>query len=268
MYKLIVKVRDSPEKYRKKIIFLVNEINYFIREIQSKSSYFPPIISNIFYKIVEMNKSVDKEIKKSNKLDSNSKEKKSLKDADKNKKNSIKQDGKASEIYKIGFEFHPNFFNNLPFKTCIRKLFDKEYKKTKKLFTEDCILSKKNLCEKIIFDLNNLFKQKNTNYSFIEILKKTKFDLYGDDRNVILSFHSKALDLLEEINETIETEKKKEIINNVISKLDLLTDNILSFNIYSVIFNKIEEIIIRETIEYFIYEMNKFETNPYDMVNK
>ena len=144
----------------------------------------------------------------------------------------------------------------------------KNTRKQKNIIQKIVFFQKKNLCEKIIFDLNNIFKQKNSNYSFIEILKKTKFDLYGDDRNLILSFHSKALDLLEEINETIEIEKKKEIINNVISKLDLLMDNILSFNIYSVIFNKIEEIINRETIEYFIYEMNKFETNPYDMVNK
>ena len=67
MFKLIDKARDCPEKYGKKIIFLVNEINYYLREIRSKSSYFPQIISNIFYKIVELNKSVDKKIKKANK---------------------------------------------------------------------------------------------------------------------------------------------------------------------------------------------------------
>ena len=46
MFKLIDKARDCPEKYGKKIIFLVNEINYYLREIHSKSRYFPPIISN------------------------------------------------------------------------------------------------------------------------------------------------------------------------------------------------------------------------------
>ena len=66
----------------------------------------------------------------------------------------------------------------------------------------------------------------------------------------MLSFYSKALDLFGEINETIEIEKKKEIINNLTSKLYSLNDNILSFNIYSVIFNKIEEIIVKQTIEY------------------
>ena len=84
----------------------------------------------------------------------------------------------------------------------------------------------------------------------------------------MLSFYSKALDLFGEINETIEIEKKKEIINNVASKLYLLTDNILSFNIYSVIFNKIEEIIVKQTIEYFINEMNQFKTNPNEMAKK
>ena len=84
----------------------------------------------------------------------------------------------------------------------------------------------------------------------------------------MLSFYSKALDLFGEINETIEIEKKKEIINNVISKLYSLIDNILSFNIYSVIFNKIEEIIIKQTIEYFMNEMNQFKTNPNEMAKK
>ena len=84
----------------------------------------------------------------------------------------------------------------------------------------------------------------------------------------MLSFYSKALDLFGEINETIEIEKKKEIINNVTSKLYLLTDNILSFNIYSVIFNKIEEIIVKQTIEYFMNEMNQFKTNPNEMAKK
>ena len=84
----------------------------------------------------------------------------------------------------------------------------------------------------------------------------------------MLTFYSKALDLFGEINETIEIEKKKEIINNVASKLYLLTDNILSFNIYSVIFNKIEEIIVKQTIEYFINEMNQFKTNPNEMAKK
>ena len=84
----------------------------------------------------------------------------------------------------------------------------------------------------------------------------------------MLTFYSKALDLFGEINETIEIEKKKEIINNVASKLYLLTDNILSFNIYSVIFNKIEEIIVKQTIEYFMNEMNQFKTNPNEMAKK
>ena len=127
---------------------------------------------------------------------------------------------------------------------------------------------KKKFCEKIIFDLNKLFKPKNSNYSFIEILKKTEFDLLEDKRNIMLSFYSKALDLFGEINETIETEKKKEIINNLTSKLYSLNDNILSFNIYSVIFNKIEEIIVKQTIEYFMNEMNQFKTNPNEMAKK
>ena len=84
----------------------------------------------------------------------------------------------------------------------------------------------------------------------------------------MLSLYSKALDLFGEINETIEIEKKKEIINNVISKLYSLNDNILSFNIYSVIFNKIEEIIVKQTIEYFMNEMNQFKTNPNEMAKK
>ena len=84
----------------------------------------------------------------------------------------------------------------------------------------------------------------------------------------MISFYSKALDLFGEINETIEIEKKKEIINNVISKLYSLNDNILSFNIYSVIFNKIEEIIVKQTIEYFMNEMNQFKTNPNEMAKK
>ena len=124
---------------------------------------------------MELNKSVDKKIKKANRTDRNVIEvQNNVKDKDKNKKNSNEPNKKESNIYKIGFEFHPNFFNNLPFKECINKLFDKEYKKTKKLFTKDCILSRKNLCEKIIFDLNKLFKQKKSNYSFIEILKKNR----------------------------------------------------------------------------------------------
>ena len=84
----------------------------------------------------------------------------------------------------------------------------------------------------------------------------------------MLSFYSKALDLFGEINETIEIEKKKEIINNLTSKLNSLNDNILSFNIYSVIFNKIEEIIVKQTIEYFMNEMNQFKTNPNEMAKK
>ena len=149
MFKLIDKARDCPEKYGKKIIFLVNEINYYLREIRSKSSYFPPIISNIFYKIVEMNKSVDKKIKKANRTDRKVIDvQNNVKVKDKSKKNSNEPNKKESKIYKIGFEFPPNFFNNLPFKECINKLFDKEYKKTKKLYTKDCILSRKNLCEK------------------------------------------------------------------------------------------------------------------------
>jgi len=216
-----------------------------------------------------MNKSVDKKIKKANRADRNVIEvQNNVKDKDKNRKNSNEPNKKESNIYKIGFEFHPNFFKNLPFKACINKLFDKEYKKTKKLFTKDCILSRKNLCEKIIFDLNKLFKQKKSNYSFIEILKKTEFVLLEDKRKVMLSFYSKALDLFGEINETIEIEKKKEIINNLTSKLYSLNDNILSFNIYSVIFNKIEEIIIKQTIEYFMNEMNQFKTNPNEMAKK
>ena len=269
MFKLIDKARDCPEKYGKKIIFLVNEINYYLREIRSKSSYFPQIISNIFYKIVELNKSVDKKIKKANRTDRNVIEvQNNVKDKDKSKKNSNEPNKKESKIYKIGFEFPPNFFNNLPFKECINKLFDKDHKKTKKLFIKDCILSRKNLCEKIIFDLNKLFKPKNSNYSFIEILKKTEFDLLEDKRKVMLSFYSKALDLFGEINETIEIEKKKEIINNLTSKLYSLNDNILSFNIYSVIFNKIEEIIVKQTIEYFMNEMNQFKTNPNEIAKK
>ena len=66
----------------------------------------------------------------------------------------------------------------------------------------------------------------------------------------MLSFYSKALDLFGEINETIEIEKKKEIINNVISKLNSLTDN------------------VKQTIEYFMNEMNQFKTNPNEMAKK
>ena len=144
----------------------------------------------------------------------------------------------------------------------------KNTNKQKNYLQKIVFFQEKIFVKKIIFDLNKLFKQKKNNYSFIEILKKTEFDLLEDKRNIMLSFYSKALDLFGEINETIEIEKKKEIINNLTSKLYSLNDNILSFNIYSVIFNKIEEIIVKQTIEYFMNEMNQFKTNPNEMAKK
>lgn len=224
--KLINKVIECPEKYGRKIIFLVYDINYYRYEIQPKYSYFPPIIKNIYYKKLEQYKIDNNKIK--------------------------------TNVYKVGFDFPYNFFDNLPFKACINKIFDKELKKTKNLFTKDSLLLKENISQKIIFDLNNLFQQNNKEYTFTKIIEKAKF-------NILIPFHKQALDLFESINGNIDIKIRQEIISNISSKLDKLIDNILSFNMYTIIFNKIEQIIIKITIDYFKHEIQSFKANPYEM---
>ena len=265
IFHLLEKVIECPDKYGRKIIFLVNEVNYYHEIILANNSYFPPIIKNIFYKIKKIDKPVFEKANKTNKP--NNKELKEKKVENKEKKKLNESDGKESNILKVGFEFPNDFYDTLPFKTCINKIFDKEIKKTKKLYTNDCLLLKENLCQKIIFDLNNLFQKNENSYSFIEILKKTQFDLYGD-KNSLISFHIKALNLFKSMNEEIDTEKKKEIISNITSKLDILAENILSLNIYTVIFMKIEEIIIKLTVDYFKFEMSQFQTTVFAMRKK
>ena len=265
IFHLLKKVRECPDKYGRKIIFLVNEVNYYIKNILFEYSYFPPIIKNIFYRIKKIDKPVFEKMNKTNKP--NNKELKEKRVENKEKKKLNESDGKESSIIKVGFEFPDDFYDTLPFKTCINKIFDKEIKKTKKLYTNDCLLLKENLCQKIIFDLNNLFQKNENSYPFIEILKKTQFDLYGD-KNSLISFHIKALNLFKSMNEEIDTEKKKEIINNITSKLDILAENILSLNIYTVIFMKIEEIINKLTADYFKFEMSQFKTTISAMTKK
>ena len=265
IFHLLKKARECPEKYEKKNIFLVNEVNYYYKKILTENSYFPRTINNIFYRIKEINKPVFKEINKTDKPNNKELKEKILENKEKTKLN--ESDGKESSILKVGFEFPYGFYDYLPFKTSINKIFDKELKKIKKLYKNDCLLLKENLCQKIIFDLNKLFQKNENNYSFIEILKKTKFDLFRDKKTLI-TFHIDALNLLKSINEEIDTDKKKEIISNITSKLDILAENILSLNIYTVIFMKIEEIIIKSTVDYFKSEISQFKTTVHDMIKE
>ena len=59
----------------------------------------------------------------------------------------------------------------------------------------------------------------------------------------MVKYHDKALELFEEINVKIEPKKRGEIIDDIISKVSKLIDNIFSLNIYTIIFNRIKNII-------------------------
>ena len=223
-FDLIKKVIDCPEQYGKKIIFLVCEINYFREKIHKKFTYFPSIIKNIYYSINTNSTSIEPDEK----------------------------------ILKVSFDFPNDFLNSLPLKNSVNKYLDKELKKIKSSFTKNCSLCKENLPTKIIQDLNYLFEQNNENYSFIKIIENTKFDINDDKKKDLVKYHEKALELFEEINVKLEQKKRCEIINNIISKVNKLIDNVFSLNIYTIIFDRIKNIIGDIISNNIIKEILKF----------
>ena len=230
---LINNVKKSPEQYGKKIIFLVYEFNYFEKNIHKKFfTYFPSIIKNIFY-CVNANKT-------------------------KSEPNKVKLN--------VAFDFPDDFLNGLPLKNSVNKQLDKELKKIKTLFTKNCSLCQENLPAKIIHDLNYLFEQNEENYSFIDIIKNTEFDIYNGENKDLVKYHDKALKLFEEISVEIESEKRCEIIDNTTSKINKLIDNVFSLNIYTIIFDRIKSIIgdiisenIKNEILKFKFDIEKFD---------
>ena len=120
-------------------------------------------------------------------------------------------------------------------------------KKRKKLFEKESYLSKDNLSKKILYDLNYFFSNNKTNSNifndFANKIGKINVIVGGNDKDELIDYYNKALDLLEKINIKNETNAKKEIIANVKIKLDKLIENALSINIYTAVYKKIQEII-------------------------
>ena len=215
--------------YENKIIFFLNETDYFRNKIQLNFPNISPIIKNIFFREI----------------------------ADDNKKR-----------IKVGLGFSLSFIDNLKFNFYVKNTIEKYLKKYKKLFTIASDLNKENLSEKIIYDINNLFWKDALNSNFDEEIKKLDFKIEDNIINELIeNYYESALKLIEKINGKIESSTRDEIKENIKGKLARLYENIISFNIYNNVLKKIPEIISNIIPSEIKNELKKFKCSLSEMIS-
>ena len=171
---------------------------------------------------------------------------------------------KHAQKANVGFLLKFKSLNNLPFLITVNRIIDKKMKDIKKNFDKEVLLQKKNLPKKIINDFNHLFQQNEKNYSFIDMIAKMEFN-YGKIN--LINYHDMALTLLEEINGKLDKEIRKKIMENTKLKINELIDNVLCFNIYTIIFKKISEILTEKIQEKIQNSLKDYNTTAYKMLN-
>ena len=168
----------------------------------------------------------------------------------------------------VGFDFDFCFLDNLPIQFTVNQIIDNKMKQTKKLFDKEILLLKQNLPKKIINDFNHLFQQNKENYDFVNFINNINFSSDNKVINILKDYHKNALNLFEEINGQLDINIRKKILENVEIKLKELMENLLSFNIYTIVFKKIVEIVAEVIKNNIIVILKRCKNIANDMLDR